>query len=201
MREVEKLIAAACNLRDRLLIRLLFRLGCRVSEVLALKVEGVDFVRGTVAIKHLKARMRLHCPKCGAGLGRCELNRVEFPNIKSQLQQSPSLRRRWDFRPSARRLSQDHIRAVATHGLSGAGRGVSASAARDKRCGLMKDTRAGLRPGPSGRKSPLRGARMAIKPGTWGQGFLLWHRAQAWLGAGLKQRVRIDSQATLLVSR
>ena len=68
--EIEKLIAAACNLRDRLLIHLLFRLGCRVSEALALRVQDVDFVRGTVTIEHLKARMRLSCPRCGARLGR-----------------------------------------------------------------------------------------------------------------------------------
>ncbi|MBU2009123.1 MAG: tyrosine-type recombinase/integrase [Chloroflexi bacterium] len=71
--EVEKLTAAACNLRDRLLIRLLFRLGCRVSEALALKVQDVDFVRGTVTIEHLKARMRLSCPRCGARLGRTHI--------------------------------------------------------------------------------------------------------------------------------
>ena len=62
--EVEKLIAVACTLRDWLLIRLLFRLGCRVSEALALRVQDVDFVRGTVTIEHLKARMRLSCPRC-----------------------------------------------------------------------------------------------------------------------------------------
>jgi len=68
--EIEKLIAAACNPRDRLLIRLLFRLGCRVSEALALRVQDVNFVRGTVTIEHLKARMRLSCPRCGARLAR-----------------------------------------------------------------------------------------------------------------------------------
>jgi len=40
--EVALMEEAATNLRDRLLIRLLFRLGCRISEVLALKVEDVD---------------------------------------------------------------------------------------------------------------------------------------------------------------
>ncbi|MFH1483219.1 MAG: tyrosine-type recombinase/integrase [Chloroflexota bacterium] len=68
--EVEKLIAAACTLRDRLLIRVLSRLGCRISEALALKVEDINFVQGTVIIEHLKARVRLSCPRCNAGLGR-----------------------------------------------------------------------------------------------------------------------------------
>ena len=59
----------ATYLRDRLLIRLLFRLGCRVSEVLALKVEDIDFTQGIVTIKHLKSRLKLSCSSCGAGLG------------------------------------------------------------------------------------------------------------------------------------
>jgi len=61
--------AAAC-FRDRLLIRLLFRLGCRISEALALKVEEIDFGQGTVTIEHLKAHINLCCPKCGARLGK-----------------------------------------------------------------------------------------------------------------------------------
>ncbi len=68
--EVERLERAATNLRDRLLIRLLFHLGCRVSEALALTDEDVDFERGTITIKHLKARLKLSCTRCGQRLGR-----------------------------------------------------------------------------------------------------------------------------------
>ena len=68
--EVELLEKAATNLRDRLLIRLLFRLGCRISEALAVMVEDIDFDRGTVTIKHLKARLRLFCTNCNARLGK-----------------------------------------------------------------------------------------------------------------------------------
>ena len=68
--EVELLEKAATNVRDRLLIRLLFRLGCRISEALAITVEDVDIARSTITIQHLKMRMRLSCPHCGAGLGR-----------------------------------------------------------------------------------------------------------------------------------
>lgn len=68
--ETEKLEKAAEHLRDRLLIRLLAKLGCRVSEALALKVEDIDFEHGTVTIQHLKTRLRLFCPKCGARLGK-----------------------------------------------------------------------------------------------------------------------------------
>ena len=61
---------AATNLRDRLLIRLLFHLRCRVSEALALTVEDVDFEHGAISIKHLKARLKLSCAGCGQRLGR-----------------------------------------------------------------------------------------------------------------------------------
>jgi len=57
------------NLRDRLLIHVLFRLGCRVSEALALKVEDIDFTQGTITITHLKSRLKLSCPTCQARLG------------------------------------------------------------------------------------------------------------------------------------
>jgi len=68
--EVELIEKVAVCFRDRLLIRLLFRLGCRISEALALKVEEIDFDQGTVTIEHLKARVNLCCPKCGARLGK-----------------------------------------------------------------------------------------------------------------------------------
>ena len=68
--EVELMEKAATCLRDRLLIRLLFRLGCRISEALALRVEDIDFDQSTVTIEHLKARLRLFCPNCTARLGK-----------------------------------------------------------------------------------------------------------------------------------
>jgi len=68
--EVEALEQAAANLRDRLVIRLLFRLGCRVSEALGVTVEDIDFTEGSVTIQHLKTRTKVACPHCGARLGR-----------------------------------------------------------------------------------------------------------------------------------
>jgi len=68
--EIEKLEEAAQYLRDRLLIRLLFHLGCRISEALGITVRDIDFNQGTVTIQHLKARTKLSCTKCGAGLGK-----------------------------------------------------------------------------------------------------------------------------------
>jgi len=68
--EVQSLENIATNLRDKLLIRLLFHLGCRVSEALSLKVEDINFTQGIVIIQHLKSRIQLSCPKCNARLGR-----------------------------------------------------------------------------------------------------------------------------------
>jgi integrase/recombinase XerD len=68
--EVKLIEESATCLRDRLLIRLLFHLGCRISEALALSVEDVDFDRGSVTIEHLKSRIKLSCPKCRARLGK-----------------------------------------------------------------------------------------------------------------------------------
>lgn len=62
--EVQRLEEAAEYLRDKLLIRLLFRLGCRISEALGISVGDIDFTRGTVAIEHLKLRVKLSCPDC-----------------------------------------------------------------------------------------------------------------------------------------
>ncbi len=61
---------AATYFRDRLLIGLLFRLGCRISEALALRVKDIDFDAGTVTILHLKSRISLYCPRCRARLGK-----------------------------------------------------------------------------------------------------------------------------------
>lgn len=68
--EVSLLEGATTNLRDRLLLRLLFRTGMRVSEAVSLRVGEVDLEAGTARILHLKERLRLYCPSCGARLGR-----------------------------------------------------------------------------------------------------------------------------------
>lgn len=68
--EVKRLEKAATNLRDRLLIRLLSHLGCRISEALGIAVGDIDLDNHTVTIQHLKIRMKLSCPKCSAGLGK-----------------------------------------------------------------------------------------------------------------------------------
>jgi integrase/recombinase XerD len=68
--EINLLEKATSNMRDKLLIRVLFHLGCRVSEALALATEDIDFNRGTITIQHLKASLKLSCMRCGQRLGR-----------------------------------------------------------------------------------------------------------------------------------
>jgi integrase/recombinase XerD len=68
--EVKRLEKAADNLRDRLLIRLLSHLGCRISEALGIAVEDIDLDNHTITIQHLKTRMKLSCPECSARLGK-----------------------------------------------------------------------------------------------------------------------------------
>jgi integrase/recombinase XerD len=72
--DVKRMEGCASSARDRLLVRLLFHLGCRVSEALALKADDIDFERRTVTILHLKRSINISCPQCGARLG----NRHQF---------------------------------------------------------------------------------------------------------------------------
>jgi len=68
--EVDLLEEAATCLRDKLLIRVLFRTGIRVSEAVGLELADVDLGDRLLRIQHLKARVRLECPECGARLGK-----------------------------------------------------------------------------------------------------------------------------------
>ncbi len=68
--EIARLEDATANLRDKLLIRVLFRLGCRITELLGIEVENINFPQSMVTIQHLKTRLKLSCPHCNAQLGR-----------------------------------------------------------------------------------------------------------------------------------
>ena len=65
-----------------------------------------------------------------------KLTHCELAYIKSQLRLSPSLKRRWGFRPSARRLSTTRIQAVVMYGLPANKREVSALPVRKGRTPL-----------------------------------------------------------------
>ena len=62
-----------------------------------------------------------------------ELSRNELAYIKSELKKSPSLKRRWGFRPSAKRFSESRIRDVARNGIPVRKRSVSASVGREQK--------------------------------------------------------------------
>jgi integrase/recombinase XerD len=68
--EIDLLENETNNLRDQLIIRILFHLGCRVSEALGITVEDVNLENGIVTIQHLKTRLKLSCPNCSTQLGR-----------------------------------------------------------------------------------------------------------------------------------
>jgi len=71
--EVMQLENAASSLRDSLLIRVLFRLGCRISEALGLAVEDIDLEKGTATIQHLKVRTTIACPRCNVKLAKSHI--------------------------------------------------------------------------------------------------------------------------------
>lgn len=68
--QIEKLINACSNPRDRAFIALLARTGIRISEGVQLKTSDIDFQRGILTIVHLKEKSRLKCPHCGESLGK-----------------------------------------------------------------------------------------------------------------------------------
>jgi len=68
--EITRLEEAATNLRDRLLIRLLYRLAPRKSELLPLNKADIDFDNSVIELKLLKKRIRIECPTCASQLSR-----------------------------------------------------------------------------------------------------------------------------------
>jgi len=71
--DIHCLEQTASNLRDKLLVHILFRLGCRVSEALTIKIEDIDFSQNTVTIIHLKHRTKVFCPTCRSRLASTHL--------------------------------------------------------------------------------------------------------------------------------
>ena len=56
--QVEKLIAVAANPRDALLVRISWRTGIRVSELIGIRVQDIDFDNRALVIKVQKMRKR-----------------------------------------------------------------------------------------------------------------------------------------------
>ena len=68
--EIDRLEESATNLRDKLLIRSLFRLAGRISAIIAITTNDIDFKQETITIKLLKKRNKLSCPHCKSGLSK-----------------------------------------------------------------------------------------------------------------------------------
>ena len=83
--EVEKLELFAASQRDRLLIRILAKTGCRISEALAISVDDIDFKEHVVTIQHLKTRLRLNCPDCG---GRISAGHIFCPHCGQRVEEA-----------------------------------------------------------------------------------------------------------------
>ena len=67
--EIQRMIDTAPYLRDKVILVFYTDTGCRVSELLALKMEHIDLESGTVMIPHLKRGIKKKCP-CGKSAGR-----------------------------------------------------------------------------------------------------------------------------------
>lgn len=68
--EIQKMIDQSSFLRDRLILSFYGDGGCRVSELLKLKVENLDLENKTVLIRHLKRGIKKRCPACKRAAGR-----------------------------------------------------------------------------------------------------------------------------------
>jgi len=90
--EIAKMETMATNLRDRLLIRVLFHVGCRISEALGLESKRIDFSEGTITIEHLKSRIKLSCPQCRARLGK---GHTFCPKCGAKVEKAVAEEREW----------------------------------------------------------------------------------------------------------
>jgi len=70
--EIKAMISYAENLRDKMVISFLADTGCRVSELLQLNVDQIDFDQKLVLIPHLKVGLRKRCPGCSKSTGRSQ---------------------------------------------------------------------------------------------------------------------------------
>ena len=68
--QMERLIVAADNPRNKAFIAFLARTGVRISEAIEVEISDIDFQGRTLTIVHLKEKSRLKCPHCGEGLGK-----------------------------------------------------------------------------------------------------------------------------------
>lgn len=110
--EVTILENKATNLRDRILSHVLFHLGCRISEALAISVENIDLVAGTITIMHLKTRLKLTCPHCDARVGKshtyCPVCGTKVERVVSEAMEHRRMRT-LPIDDDTRQMLQDYI--------------------------------------------------------------------------------------------
>ncbi len=91
--EIQKMIAQAKNLRDKVILSFYANTGARCSELLALKVSDLDLDGHSALIPHLKRGIKKKCPKCGRVAGRstafcskcgADLSKVEAEGIQER---------------------------------------------------------------------------------------------------------------------
>lgn len=69
-KEIRKMIDLAPILRDKVIISFLADTGARVSELLKVTPENIDFEKNLVLIPHLKQGLKKKCPQCHRQAGR-----------------------------------------------------------------------------------------------------------------------------------
>jgi len=69
-KEIQQMIDQAPNLRDKVILSFLADVGCRVSELLHLRLADLDLEGSTALIPHLKRGIKKKCPSCGRTAGR-----------------------------------------------------------------------------------------------------------------------------------
>lgn len=70
LKEIDILISKTPSPRDKLLLRWLSRSGIRITELLQLEVDRIDFSQHNVRITHQKQKTKLKCPRCNAWVGK-----------------------------------------------------------------------------------------------------------------------------------
>ena len=70
--DIKAMMEASPCLRDKLIISFLSDSGCRVSELLKVKLEHVDLEDDVVLIPHLKRGIKKTCPSCHRSAGRSQ---------------------------------------------------------------------------------------------------------------------------------
>jgi len=68
--DIDRIIAATPRLRDKLIITMLYRTACRVSELVGIRRSGIDLNERLILIRHLKRRVKRECHSCGIRVGR-----------------------------------------------------------------------------------------------------------------------------------